>query len=81
MTRRVRFVSGGLAGFVGAKVGKSPGEMLPTTEVAMDAEGAFVRKRQTLTLMERLLVRGGAMPAPAPVPAPKKRGRPRKEAK
>jgi hypothetical protein len=81
MSRRVRFVTGGLSGSVGAKVGKSPGETLPTTETATDAEGAYTRKRKTLTLIERLLVRGGAMPAPPPVPAPKKRGRPRKEAK
>lgn len=48
---------------------------------AKDAKGDFVMKPAPLSLMERLLVRGGAVPAPAPVPAPKKRGRPRKEAK
>ncbi|PIF25932.1 hypothetical protein CLU88_0764 [Acidovorax sp. 56] len=81
MSRRVRFVTGGLAGSMGPKVGKSPGETLPTTETATDAEGTYTRQRKTLTLIERLLVRGGAMPALPPVPAPKKRGRPRKEAK
>lgn len=57
------------------RAGERPGVL------AKDEQGEFVTKPATLSLMERLLVRGGAMPAPAPVPAPKKRGRPRKEAK
>lgn len=77
----MRFVSGGLASSIAKPVGKIPGAALPDTESLMDEEGPRVVKRKTLTLIERLLVRGGAMPAPAPVPAPKKRGRPRKEAK
>lgn len=47
----------------------------PTTEVVTDAEGVLVRKRQSLTLIEKLMVRAGAMPAPAPR---RGRGRPRK---
>lgn len=46
-----------------------------------DEQGEIALKPAPLSLMERLLVRGGAMPAPAPVPASKKRGRPRREAK
>lgn len=77
----MRFVSGGLASAMSKPIGKAPGEALPLTETVMDGDGPRTRARTTLTLIERLLVRGGAMPAPAPVPAPKKRGRPRKEAK
>ena len=60
---------------------KSLGAALPAYEADPDAEGFLgVRPRQTLTLIERLMVRAGSMPAPAvvTVAAPRGRGRPRK---
>lgn len=55
-----------------------PQSRQPTTEVVMGPDGAEVRKRQSLTFIEKLMVRAGAMPAPAPVPPRRGRGRPRK---
>lgn len=53
---------------------------VPEVEQARDKEGVYIRPRQTLTLVEKLMVRAGAMPAPAAAPAaaPRGRGRPRK---
>lgn len=57
----------------------------PGTESAVDSEGAYVRPRQTLTLLEELALRAGgeaakavAIPVPPPAPAKRGRGRPRK---
>ena len=80
MRNRTRRVSVGLGMSIAATARQAPGAALPATEWIQDAEGGYTRKRQTLTLIEKLLIRGGAMPSPAPLPAPKKRGRPRKEA-
>lgn len=82
MRQRLRPVRGSLGLFQGAMAIKSTGAGLPTHEPDPDADGFLggVRPRKTLTLIERLMVRSGSMPAPAapPEPARRGRGRPRK---
>jgi hypothetical protein len=77
MRQRLRPVRGSLGLFQGAMSSKAPGAALPAYEADPDAEGFLggVRPRQTLTLIERLMVRAGSMPAPAAPPEPVRRGR------
>lgn len=50
-------------------------------EIEYDSKGQPRAVKRGPSLLQRLLVRGGAVPAPLPVPAPKKRGRPSKGSK
>ena len=77
MRRRSRQVSG-VAVAVALKGQQNARPVLPEYETAHDQEGAFRRRRQGLTLLEKLLLRAEGKPIPVLVPPRRGRGRPRK---
>lgn len=77
MRRRSRQVSGAAVAVV-LKARQNACHVLPEYEQAQDREGSFLRRRQGLTLLEKLLLRCEGKPIPPPAPARRGRGRPRK---
>lgn len=49
---------------------------LPKYETVRDSEGLVSKKRTSLTLIERLLVKAGVQAAPPPMASKPRRGRP-----
>ena len=75
---RVRFIPADRAGYGSQRAASGERPSVSKTELALDAEGSYVRPRRALTLLEKLALRAGGEAAKAvamPVQQPVKRGR------